>query len=168
MQMEKIDIETLLSEGKTIQLSPMGYSMYPLFVPGRDMARIAPSDGARLRRGDVALYRRKDAAPDREDVALDKKEGGILVLHRIWKREGDQFYFVGDNQKEIEGPLPVRQIRGKLIGFERKGTYTSVKNPVYRLVSALWLRLRPVRPLISGCIHGIKVSFRKKNQDKRF
>lgn len=158
MKTEKIEIEKLLSEGKTIQLSPIGYSMYPLFVPGRDMARIAPSDGARLKRGDVALYRRGD-------VAQDGKERGILVLHRIWKREGDRFYFVGDNQKEIEGPLSVRQIRGELIGFERRGRYVSVKNPVYRLLSALWLRLRPVRPLISGCVHRIKVCFRKK---KRF
>ncbi len=149
MKTERIEIEKLLSEGKTIQLSPIGYSMYPLLVPGRDMARIVPSDGVKLRRGDVALYRR---------------EGSILVLHRIWKREGDEFYFVGDNQKEIEGPLPIRQIRGKLIGFERRGAYISVKNPAYRLISALWLRLRPVRPLISGCIHGIKIRFRKKRR----
>lgn len=147
MKTDRIEIEKLLSEGNTIQLSPIGYSMYPLFVPGRDMARIAPSDGAKLGRGDVALYRR---------------EGSILVLHRIWKREGDEFYFVGDNQKEVEGPLPIQQIRGELIGFERRGRYISVKNPAYRLISALWLWLRPVRPVISGCIHGIKVRFRKK------
>lgn len=147
MKTDRIEIEKLLSEGKTIQISPIGYSMYPLFVPGRDMARIAPSDGTNLARGDVALYRR---------------EGSILVLHRIWKREGERFYFVGDNQKEVEGPLPVQQIRGKLVGFERRGAYVSVKHPVYRLMSALWLWLRPVRPVISGCIHGIKVCFRRK------
>ena len=117
MKTDRIEIEKLLSEGKTVQISPIGYSMYPLFVPGRDMARISPSHGTKLGRGDVALYRR---------------EGSILVLHRIWKREGDRFYFVGDNQKEIEGPLPLQQIRGKLVGFERRGTYISVKNPVYR------------------------------------
>lgn len=149
MKTDRIEIEKLLSEGKTIQLSPIGYSMYPLFVPGRDMARIAPSDGTKLGRGDVALYRR---------------EGSILVLHRIWKREGDEFYFVGDNQKEVEGPLPIQQIRGELVGFERNGTYISVKNPAYRLISALWLWMRPVRPMISGCIHGIKVRFRKKRR----
>lgn len=149
MKTERIEIEKLLSEGKTVQISPIGYSMYPLFVPGRDMARIAPSDGTKLGRGDVALYRR---------------EGSILVLHRIWKREGDRFYFVGDNQKEIEGPLPLQQIRGKLVGFERRGTYISVKNPVYRLISALWLWLRPVRPVISACLHGVKVRFCKQRR----
>lgn len=129
------DIEGLLAEGNTIQLKPRGYSMYPLFVPGRDQAVIAPAEEEKLKRGDVVLYRRDE---------------GILVLHRIWKRKGSRFYMVGDNQHEVEGPLRPDQIRGVLTGVVRRNKYFSVKNPVYRFLSGIWLILRPFRPFISG------------------
>jgi len=131
---EKQDIEKLLAEGKLIQVKPQGYSMYPLFVPGRDEAVIAPAPIERIRRGDVVLYRR---------------EGSILVLHRVWKRKGNCFYFVGDNQSEVEGPLKPEQIKGLLVGIIRKGRRFSVKNPAYRFLAGIWLILRPVRPVIS-------------------
>lgn len=94
-----IDIEQLLADGKTIKIKPQGYSMYPLFVPGRDEACIERTDFSSLKRGDVILYRR------------DKS---ILVLHRIWKITDNSLYMVGDNQTEIEGPLRADQVRGKL------------------------------------------------------
>lgn len=126
-----IDIEQLLTDGKTIKIKPQGYSMYPLFVPGRDEAYIERTDFSSLKRGDVILYRR------------DKS---ILVLHRIWKITDNSFYMVGDNQTEIEGPLRADQVRGKLIGFVRNGKFVTVNNPFYRFLSGLWLFLRPLRP----------------------
>ena len=36
----KYDIEQLLEAGEVIQIYPEGYSMYPMFVPGRDAAVI--------------------------------------------------------------------------------------------------------------------------------
>ena len=126
-----IDIEQLLAEGKTIKIKPQGYSMYPLFVPGRDEACIERTDFSSLKRGDVILYRR------------DKS---ILVLHRIWKITDNSLYMVGDNQTEIEGPLRADQVRGKLTGFVRNGKFVDVKNPIYRFLSGLWLFLRPLRP----------------------
>ena len=72
-----------LLENHTIQVQPQGYSMYPLFVPGRDSAVIEKADCDRLKKGDVILYRR---------------ENGILVLHRICRITKDGFYTVGDNQ----------------------------------------------------------------------
>lgn len=126
-----IDIEQLLAEGKTIKIKPQGYSMYPLFVPGRDEACIERTDFSSLKRGDVILYRR------------DKS---ILVLHRIWKITDNSLYMVGDNQTEIEGPLRADQVRGKLTGFVRNGKFVDVKNPIYRFTSSLWLFLHPLRP----------------------
>lgn len=166
MQKYEQDIEQLLAEGNIIQIKPRGYSMYPLFVPGRDEAIVAPvacgdeaagvsMNGAtmefvafsRLKRGDVVLYRR-----DKTDDA-DK---GILVLHRIWQRKGDRFYLVGDNQKEIEGPLRPDQIRGIMVAMIRKDRKISVKNPVYRVLTGIWLVMRPVRPAISKTVAKIK------------
>ena len=75
------DIEQLLKDGSAIQLKPQGYSMYPLFHPGRDEAIIEAYPIDQLRRGDVILYRR---------------DQGILVLHRICRITSDGFYLVGD------------------------------------------------------------------------
>lgn len=125
------DIEQLLKDGSAIRLKPQGYSMYPLFHPGRDEAVIEAYPIHLLRRGDIILYRR---------------EQGILVLHRIFRITSDGFYLVGDNQTEIEGPLRPDQIRGKMTGVVRNGKSFSVSHPVYRMLSSLWLFLRPIRP----------------------
>ena len=144
MERKTADIERLLEQGQSIQIQPQGYSMYPLFVPGRDAAVIEPTQSAPLKRGDVVLYRR---------------ESGILVLHRIWRVRKDGFYMVGDNQSEVEGPLRETQIKGILTGFVRRDKYTSVKNPVYRLASRLWLFLRPARPALSKTAAAVKRLF---------
>lgn len=125
------DIEQLLKDGSAIQLKPRGYSMYPLFHPGRDEAIIEAYPIDQLRRGDVILYRR---------------DQGILVLHRICRITSDGFYLVGDNQTEVEGPLSPEQIHGKLTGVVRNGKSFSVSYPIYRMLSSIWLFLRPVRP----------------------
>ena len=126
----KYDIEQLLEAGEVIQIYPEGYSMYPMFVPGRDAAVIKKADVKKIRRADVVLYRRKES---------------ILVLHRVVKRKSGQFYMAGDNQMEIEGPVETDQIRGILTAFVRNGRRISVKNPVYVILSEAWLLLRPVR-----------------------
>ena len=68
----KIDLEQLLREGNIIRIKPQGYSMYPLFIPGRDEALIQQTDGTDCHRNDVVLYRR---------------DQGILVLHRICRTQ---------------------------------------------------------------------------------
>ena len=96
----KTDLEQLLQEGNIIRLKPQGFSMYPLFIPGRDEALIQQVPVTSLKRNDVALYRR---------------DQGILVLHRIVRVTADGYYMTGDNQYEIEGPLRPDQFRGKRI-----------------------------------------------------
>lgn len=138
---KKQDIEKLLEEGRVVRFKPQGYSMYPLFVPGRDEAVVAPADPERLKRGDVVLYRRDES---------------ILVLHRIWRRKGEKFYLVGDNQREIEGPLYPDQMKGVLVKIVRKGRQFSTKNVFYRFLAALWLWLRSARPFLSRAAAGFK------------
>lgn len=128
-----VDIEKLLRDGHPIRLKPQGYSMYPLFISGRDEAVIAPCSTDSLHRGDVVLYRRDQS---------------ILVLLRIWKIKKDGFYMVGDNQTVIEGPLRPDQIRGRLIACCRNGREFSTRNPFYRMLAGFWLAFRPFRPLV--------------------
>lgn len=129
----KINIEALLEQGETIQIHPQGYSMYPLFIPGRDEAIIGKADVDKLRRGDVVLYRR---------------EKSILVLHRIWAKKPEGFYMIGDNQMEVEGPLRPEQIKGVLLAFIKKGRKISVKNPFYIVLSSLWMLAKPLRGIV--------------------
>lgn len=142
-----VDIIRVLEENN-IQIKPEGYSMYPLFIPGRDWAVIGNAQGRKLKRGDVVLYRRQE---------------GILVLHRIWRVKEDGYYMVGDNQTEIEGPLERQQIKGIMLGAVRNGREFSVQNPVYRLCAGIWLRLRPVRRPVSLAVAKIKRILKKNN-----
>lgn len=138
---DKLDIEALLLEGHTVRFGPRGYSMYPVFVPGRDEAVVAPASPDTVKRGDVVLYRRQE---------------GILVLHRVWKKNKSGFYMVGDNQVETEGPLSPDQIKGKLVALVRKGKEIPVTNPVYRFLTGTWLFLRPIRPVFQKSAAWIK------------
>ena len=124
MASSRPDLEALLQDGNIIRIRPQGYSMYPLFIPGRDEALIESVSANTVRKNDVVLYRRDQS---------------ILVLHRICKITAEGFFMVGDNQSEIEGPLRADQIKGRLIAFVRNGKEISVKNPLYRFLSALWL-----------------------------
>lgn len=142
-----LDLEQLLEEGNRIRVKPQGYSMYPLLVPGRDEVVIEREDPSGLRRGDIVLFRR---------------EGSILVLHRICHRRGDDFFMVGDNQKQVEGPIGITQIKGKVKTVIRDGRTISVENQLYRMYSCLWLWLRPLRPMLSKMVHRLKTLFRGK------
>ena len=97
-----VDIEQLLEEGHRIRIKPEGYSMYPLFVPGRDAALIEKVPVSDLKKGDVVLYWR---------------DGSILVLYRICRITEEGFYMTGDNQSVVEGLFGLTQIRGKTYCF---------------------------------------------------
>lgn len=139
--MDRIQIEEVLATGKSVQIQPQGYSMYPVIVPGRDEVVIEPFSFGKLKRGDVALYRR---------------DGSILVLHRICCVEKNGYFFVGDNQKEIEGPIRQDQIKGIMTVLVRKGKQIPVSRADYRILTGVWLFLRPVRPAISNTVAGLK------------
>lgn len=141
---EKVSIEKLLREGKNIEIAPTGWSMYPFFVQGRTRVIVEPYRGERLKRGMVVLYRRP---------------GSILVIHRIHHVGKDGVYLVGDNQTEIEGPLKKKQIYGIMAGYYKdphRKKFISVHNPIYVLLSRVWLFLRPFRHGISEAVHRIR------------
>lgn len=141
MKTNKADIEALLAAGESVQFYPQGWSMYPLVVHGRDQVIVAPADGRTLRRGDVALYRR---------------DGSVLVLHRVWRVTKNGIWFVGDNQKSVEGPLRPEQVRGVMTAVIRNGKYISVTDAKYRFLCGLWLLARPLRPVLSRIAAALK------------
>ena len=133
-EIQEQNIEDILESGKAVQFKPQGYSMYPVIVPGRDAVIVQKEDPAKLRRGDVVLYRR------------DKS---ILVIHRICRKNEKGYYMVGDNQTEIEGPLRPDQIKGKMVTLIRNGKEIDVNSLLYRIPCSIWLFMRPVRRPVS-------------------
>lgn len=145
----RCDIEALLLAGKTVCFRPQGTSMYPMFVSPEDTAVVAPADVGKLRRGDVVVYRRT------------KEAGGLLVMHRIYKRRGNEFYMVGDNQSAVEGPLFAGQMRGILVAWTRNGREYSVRGIGYRIFFGLWLLMLPLR----DPIHRLLARLRGRNRE---
>ena len=144
---EKIRIVDLLREGKSVQLHPEGYSMYPLLVPERDEVIISPLKDHIIRRGDVLLYRRKS---------------GRLILHRVYKKDRSRLYFVGDNESEIEGPVRITEVYAIMSAFYHKGKKYKTSNVFYFFYWQIWLLLLPFRKPIGNFIHKIKTKLIKK------
>lgn len=166
MLKEKKSPEELLRSGMVIEVPVNGWSMYPLFTPGRDQAILTPfaeTVGA-VRFGGKSHGKpdeptaRQDArhtddfpsvaSVKRGDVVLFRRTSGRLVLHRIFKVCPDEYWFIGDNMPDIERGIQREQLIGILTGFVRKGRTVDTKNYVYRILSRIWLMLRPFRPLI--------------------
>lgn len=124
----------LLKEGHSVEIHPQGSSMFPLLTEGRDSVIIQALDGKVPKKGDILLYQRNSE---------------LLVLHRVCRARQEGYYFVGDNQTEVEGPLDSSQLLAIVTQIRRKGRLFSVKHPVYLVVSRAWLFVRPIRHFIS-------------------
>lgn len=142
---DKIDIEELLKRGQAVQFYPQGWSMFPLIIPGRDMAvvePVSPEGAASLKSGDVVLYRNHGSYE-----GANPQDRGILVLHRISKIEGDSFFERGDNLLLEVGPQPLSSVIGRLSAVERHGRHISTKSFFYRCYVLIWPMLTPLRRL---------------------
>lgn len=83
------------------------------------------------------------------------RRDGEKYRYRIWRCKEDGYYMVGDNQVQVEGPLRREQFLGIMTGFVRKGKLISTDNVWYRIVTRLWLVMRPFRRCIT--VPGAKV-----------
>ena len=106
-------VRSILEEGKEVPLVVTGNSMMPFLIDRRDQVLIKRIERP-LKKGDIAFFQR---------------ENGQYIMHRIhFMRKDDrtgenQFYFIGDGQKNIEGPIKETQIFGVITGVLRKGKY---------------------------------------------
>lgn len=127
-------LKPLLDEGNTVEIHPHGFSMWPCITSPADSVLIEPL---------------RDSPPKTNDIILYRRSSGLLVLHRLCRVRKDGYYFSGDNQTELEGPLDADQLLGIVTVIRRKGHTFHVTNPIYRFLSRSWLILRPVRHKIS-------------------
>ena len=105
-----------LSAGERVVLSVTGKSMLPFLEEGRDSV-VLEKIKRQPKRGDIVFYRRKN---------------GAYVLHRVVKRSRDCFWFSGDAQKRVEGPIKKSALIAVCTGVIRE-------EKEYSKSSLLWL-----------------------------
>ncbi len=119
----------LETDGTPLPLPVTGSSMLPFLSPGRDSVLLARPN-RRLRRGDMALYRR---------------EGGGYVLHRIvaCQRDGG-FAMAGDAQQLVERGIRRDQIVAVVCAAVRKGRCQGPGCFWWEFFARVWPRVLPL------------------------
>lgn len=121
----------MLADGtQNVPVPVTGGSMAPFLAEGDTVYLEPVGDG--LCRGDIVLYRR---------------ENGRYVLHRLCgiRRDGSAV-MLGDAQTEREVLPRSDMICGKVSFCIRRGKRISRTDTAWRMFSALWLAIVPLRP----------------------
>ena len=127
--------EEILEQKGWLVYKTKGISMLPMLHENQDLVVVRAPEG-RLKKYDVALYRRGDA----------------YVLHRvIGVREGG-YDIRGDNTYSIE-KVPENAVIGVLSSFVREGKKYEVTDFSYRLYARIWNAIYPLRVLYRRCYH---------------
>lgn len=131
-------VKELLAEGREVPLVVTGNSMLPFLVDRRDQV----------------LIRKNDRPLEKGDIAFFQRENGQYIMHRIrFIRKDDktgvcQFYFIGDNQLETEGPIAQEQIFGVVTQAVRKGKRINEKSFIWKFFKHIWIYVIPFRQKI--------------------
>ena len=127
---EGISYEEYLDAHGSLTYSNVGTSMLPLLREGKDLFTVKKKGPERCRVGDVVLYRRPPAH---------------YVLHRVVEVHADDYVILGDNCVARETGVTDDDIIGVMCGFVRDGKEHTVDEFGYRLYSAFWMVLAPIR-----------------------
>lgn len=122
----------LVNQGESVSLTITGGSMTPFLVHGRDQIRFQKPDRP-LKRGDMAFFQRRN---------------GDYIMHRVLRVSDDGYYFVGDGQQVIEGPIAPEQIFGHITQVCRKGKCIGPGDFWWDFFAGAWLTLLPCRPFL--------------------
>lgn len=120
--------EQLAAHGQLVYTN-VGNSMMPLIRHHRDLLIIRPRPAGRLRKYDIALYRRGDK----------------YILHRVLQVKKDSYTMCGDHQYRREFGVREEQILGMLTGIKRDGADVPLHGFRYGCYVRLWCWFFPIR-----------------------
>ncbi len=123
-------IKEILKGGTNVWITVTGMSMYPFLREDIDSVKLAMTSFDTIRKGDIVLIKRKS---------------GEYILHRVLKKEREQFYMVGDAQKWIEGPLNPDQLIAAVTEIKRKNHQFSCQNFWWKFLVGFWISIIPLR-----------------------
>ncbi len=119
--------EDILARDGVLVYKICGVSMEPMLRQNRDLVVIrVPS--SRLKKYDVALYKRGDA----------------YVLHRVVGIGSDHYRILGDNTYTPE-TVPDSAVIGIMTGFQRKGKQYDAEDRAYLRRVRFWYAIYPLR-----------------------
>lgn len=124
------EIRQMISEGKTVTITLKGNSMNPFIVHLRDQMTLGPWKDEEIRKGTVALVK---------DIY------GNYLIHRIIKREGNKVTLLGDGNVAQTETATLDNVIGIMQSLTRKGRTYTPNSLTWRLYSAIWMFLTPVR-----------------------
>ena len=127
-------IISLLEEGHTVTLKVKGFSMRPFLEDNRDKVLLGKAEN-----------------PKAGDAVLAEIAPGRFVLHRLIALNGNNATLRGDGNLSNEY-CKRDDIHGIALGFYRKGreTMDSCEGRKWKVYSAIWTRLYPIRRYILG------------------
>ena len=113
---------------------------------------------------DTVLVEKNTARLKKHDVALYKRKSGEYVLHRVMKVVDNGYVFCGDNQFVLEHGIKEEQILAVMTGFWRDDKFYSINDKPYVLYTKLWcfsLTLRRVLLFFNRILNSIKRRLKK-------
>lgn len=126
-----LQIMSEAEDGSVIPLLVTGGSMLPFLLDRRSVVYLKKDRGYQPKRGDVVLFLRPD---------------GAWVLHRIVRLlPNGELLINGDAQAWTETIMPP-QIMAHVVQICRRKRTFSAENVWYRLLSRMWMPLRPIHP----------------------
>lgn len=131
-------LKELALNGDEVTMKVLGSSMAPFLIHDRDLV----------------YFRRIDRKLHRGDICFFQRNSGAYVLHRIYKIRGSDYYFVGDNQTDIEGPIDRKQIFGIVFKVKRKDKMIVPGDFWWDFFYYVWIRIIPFRSLIMKLYKG--------------
>ena len=147
--MNNVKIEDALNKFGAYSCRPIGTSMFPTLDTSRDTVLLRKKDG-RLKKYDVALYRRPD---------------GACVLHRVMALEENGYTMCGDNQVRLERGVPEECVIAYLEGFYRgEKKYVSCDSRSYRAYVRLWCSSLFLRRIALKFLRLFKSHSKSKNE----
>ena len=142
------EYESLLREGAELPLVVSGESMLPFLRPGRDTVFLKRSEGA-LRAGDIAFFRRAN---------------GAYILHRVVRAEAGSYWFLGDAQTRVEGPLPDGCVIARVTAVRRGERLLRPDSLFWRFFAGPWQRHRRLRPRLLKVYRFLYYRLQKRRQ----
>lgn len=131
----------LINEGKDVNFLITGSSMAPFLCHKRDSIIISKPTNP-FKKGDMVFYTRST---------------GQYVMHRIQRIDSDgNLYMIGDNQTEIEGPLPSSCVFGIIHKIIRKGKVMDSSHFWWLFFEKIWINIIPLRRIIIKLVSIIK------------
>ncbi len=137
----------LAKEGVSVpvEIKLSGASMQPLIRMNRDTVTILPLEKMQKDGSGSASSDPSESPLQVGDIVMFRLPGGIAVVHRIFRIEGERIITLGDNLPDPDSPLHPSQILGKVVRIQRGRKTLLMDSKKMQRYGKICMDLLPVR-----------------------